>query len=301
VLDDTELAKPDATHTLLFAPAAGCDHDHSTERRVPSNSAANHVGKYLGSLKMRSIHTAIATVLFGATTIAVAYGAATSTPVGDVEAVQQDAYGTPPASARAAKHRGDGVVFQETLETLQKSGMLVKFTDGSKLTLGANSQVLVDSFVYAPGDSNSKALISLPAGALRYVTGAMPKGQTTIDTPTATMVLRGTNVKVLSGDTNTLLVVDEGSVSVHNKQTGEDTVVAEGDSLQISNTGFTKTDEEETGDSIVDDGLTSKTGKNGQGTPEQRRSGDHQPSRSNSNSNNSGGSSNSTGGGNTPG
>ena len=246
---------------------------------------------------MRSIHTAIASILFGATTIAVTYGAALSTPVGDVEAVQQDAYGTPPASARESKHRGDGIVYQETLETLQKSGMLVKFTDGSKLTLGANSKVLVDSFVYAPGDANSKALISIPEGALRYVTGAMPKGQTTIDTPTATMVLRGTNVKVLSDGGNTLLVVDEGSVSVHNKQTGEDTVVKEGDSLQISSTGFTATDEDQTGDTIVDNGLTPKGGKNGsQGTPEQRRGGERsQPSRSESHSNGSRGN-NSTGG-----
>jgi hypothetical protein len=246
---------------------------------------------------MRSIHTAIASILFGATTIAVTYGAALSTPVGDVEAVQQDAYGTPPASARESKHRGDGIVYQETLETLQKSGMLVKFTDGSKLTLGANSKVMVDSFVYAPGDANSKALISIPAGALRYVTGAMPKGQTTIDTPTATMVLRGTNVKVLSDGGNTLLVVDEGSVSVHNKQTGEDTVVKEGDSLQISSTGFTITDEDQTGDTIVDNGLAPKGGKNGsQGTPEQRRGSEHsQPSRSESHSNSSRGNS-STGG-----
>ena len=251
---------------------------------------------------MRSIHTAIATILFGATTVAATYGAALTTPVGDVEAVQETAYGTPPASVREAKHRGDGVVYQETLETLQKSGMLVKFNDGSKLTLGANSKVMVDSFVYAPGDANSKALISIPAGALRYVTGAMPKGQTTIDTPTATMVLRGTNVKVLADGSETLLVVDEGSVSVHNKQTGEDTVVEEGDSVQISSTGFTTTDEDDTGDPAVDDGITRKTGNN-QGTPEERRGGERsQSSRSNSNGNsNSNSSSGSVGGGSTPG
>lgn len=227
---------------------------------------------------MRSIHTAIATVLFGATTIAVAYGAASTAPVGDVEAVQETAFGTPPASARESKRRGDDVVFQEMLETLQKSGMLVKFNDGSKLTLGANSKVLVDNFVYAPGDANSKALISIPTGALRYVTGEMPKGQTTIETPTATMVLRGTIVKVLTSSTDTLLVVEEGSVKVHNKQTGEDAIVDEGGSLEISSTGFGATDEDDTGDPAVDDGIATRTG-NGtdKGTPEQRRGGDREP------------------------
>jgi len=241
---------------------------------------------------MRSLHTAIATILFGATTIAVTYGAALTTPVGDVEQVVQDAYGTPPDAARAAKHRGDDVVFQEALETKQKSAMQVKFKDGSKLTLGANSKVLVDAFVYEPGNDQSKALISLPVGALRYATGKMPKGQTTIDTPTATMVLRGTVVKVSSDDTETLLVVNEGSVSVHNKQTGQDTVVEEGHSVQISQGGINSTDEDDIGDPVVDDGFIKKSGSN---SSEQRRTNEphHEPTRSKPSGN--------SGGGNTPG
>ena len=265
-------------------------------------------GSAKGNKIMRPVHTAIATVLFGATTFAAAYSAALTTPVGDVEAVQETAFGTPPAASREAKHRGDGVVYQETLETLQKSGMLVKFNDGSKLTLGASSQVTVDAFVYAPGDAGSKALISIPAGALRYVTGAMPKGQTTIDTPTATMVLRGTNVKVLSDGSKTLLVVDEGSVSVHNKQTGEDTLVEEGHSVQISSTGFGATDASETGDPAVDDGLTPPAEKGADiGIPEQRRGGERsEPSRSdnsggNHGNSNSGGGRGANGGGTSPG
>jgi hypothetical protein len=161
---------------------------------------------------------------------------------------------------------------------------------------------MVDSFVYAPDDANSKALISIPSGALRYVTGAMPKGQTTIDTPTATMVLRGTNVKVLTDGSNTLLVVDEGSVSVHNKQTGQDTLVEEGDSVQISSTGFTTTDEDDTGDPAVDDGIATTTGKKANGTPEERRGSERsQPSKSNDSGGSSSGGTNSSSGGSTPG
>lgn len=256
-------------------------------------------------MNMRSLHTAIATILFGATTVAAAYSAALTTPVGDVEAVQEDAYGTPPEASREAKHRGDGVVYQEMLETLRKSGMLVKFNDGSKLTLGADSKVMVDAFVYEPGNADSKALISIPIGALRYVTGAMPKGQTTIDTPTATMVLRGTNVKVLTDGSNTLLVVDEGSVKVHNKQTGEDTIVEEGDSVQISSTGISPTDEDETGDTVVDDGFVKKAENNGgnTGTPEQRRGSERSEAARGNNGGSGGnnGSGGSNGGGNSGG
>jgi hypothetical protein len=217
------------------------------------------------------IHTAIATILFGATTVA-AYAATMTPPVGDVEVVQKSAYGTPPNAARATKERGDDVAYEELLETLPRSGMQVKFTDGSKLTLGANSKVLVDEFVYEPGNPGSKALISIPTGALRYVTGKMPKGQTTIDTPTATLVLRGTTVKVASDGSTTLLVVEEGSVTVHNKLTGENSTVDEGDSVEISTAGIAETDEDDTGDPVVDDGFTRKA--NNGTVPEQRRNGE---------------------------
>lgn len=241
-----------------------------------------------------SIHTAIATVLVGATSVA-AYATAPASNVGSVETVERSAYGTPPNASKESKHRGDAVAYQELLETMQKSGMLVRFSDGSKLTLGANSKVLVDAFVYEPGNAGSKALISLPAGALRYVTGAMPKGQTTIETPTATMVLRGTNVKVVYGvDNVTHLVVDEGSVKVHNTLTGEDTIVDEGQSVDISNAGTQSSEDDEAGDTVVDDGFKTPGGP---GTiPEQRRTGERNKQQEPTRRESPGG-----GGGSTPG
>jgi len=212
----------------------------------------------------------LATGLVAALTLAIA-GAAFADDVGDVQAVERDAFGTPPDASKAAKHSGDPVAFKELLETLQQSGMLVRFTDGSKLTLGAESKVLVDDFVFDPANPTSKALISLPAGKLRYVTGSMPKGQTTIDTPTATMVLRGTNVAVNSSGDNTLLYVEEGSVSVHSKQTGQDTLVKQGESVLIGPNGIVSTTEEKTGDPLVDDGFADNRGGTDPGEVEHRR------------------------------
>jgi len=214
---------------------------------------------------------------------AVLNGMAVAATIGDVEAVKQTAFGTPPNATKVSKHEGDNIAFNELLETLQKSGMLVKFDDGSKLTLGANSRVLVDDFVYDPGNSGSKALVSIPTGTLRYVTGAMPKGHTTIDTPTATMVLRGTNVTVgVGADGTTTLYVQEGKVSVHNKITGADTEVDAGNGVDISSNGINASDHEQTGDPVVDSGFAdntdSDTGGNTIGTPEQRR-GEDTPSR----------------------
>jgi hypothetical protein len=236
----------------------------------------------------------IATGIAAGLTLALA-GAAFAREVGDVQAVERSAFGTPPDASKEAKHAGDAVDFREMLETLAQSGMLVRFSDGSKLTLGAQSQVLVDDFVFDPGNPTSKALISLPAGKLRYVTGAMPKGQTTIDTPSATMVLRGTNVAVDSRGDGTLLYVEEGSVSVHSKQTGQDTLVKQGQSVLIGANGIVSTSIERTGDPLVDDGFASNTPTptNGQNEPRRGDGGQHESA---SSGGSSGKSSGSTGG-----
>ena len=159
--------------------------------------------------------------------------------VGDVQAVTRSAYGTPPNAGKEAKRLGDPIADHEWLETLSSSGLKVRLADGSQLTLGADSKVLVDDFVYDPAGSDSdaaaKAAISLPLGFLRYVTGNMPKGHTVIDTPTATMTLRGTNVTVAvnqNGDTH--LVVDEGRVTVVSKLTGQTMEVGPGSSTDIN-------------------------------------------------------------------
>jgi uncharacterized membrane protein YgcG len=180
----------------------------------------------------------------------------TEAGVGNVQIVRLNAYGTPPNAPRVPKRKGDIVIYRETLETLKLSGLLVRFDDGSKLTLGASSKVLVDDFVYAPGDSASKALISVPIGAMRYLTGSMPKGNTVIDTPTATLTLRGTDVGIyvdISG--NTRLVVHEGKVDVLPKTGGPGQSVEEGNSVVISQDGIDSTRNSATGDHVVDSGF----------------------------------------------
>jgi hypothetical protein len=206
------------------------------------------------------MHARIVTSLVAAAALAVCCSAfaATDSSVGNVQTVVLSAYGTPPNAPRVPMRNGDPVIYQETLETLKLSAMLVRFEDGSKLTLGASSKVVVDDFVYSPGNSDSNALISIPRGALRYVTGSMPKGKTVIDTPTATLTLRGTDVGVgvgIGGDTH--LVVNEGSVDVQSKTGGQGQTVEEGSSVIISESGIESTGDDDIGDNVIDHGFTS--------------------------------------------
>jgi len=156
------------------------------------------------------------------------------TNVGAMQRVHQTVYGTPPNSEPLAKRQGDAVVFQENIETWDNSGALLRFIDGSHLTMGAKSKVLIDEFVFDPTSVTGNALIEISAGTLRWITGSIPKGQTVIKTPTATLTLRGTDVTVhVHPDGTTDTTVHEGIVDNHNNFTGTITVMSPGDQ-QIS-------------------------------------------------------------------
>lgn len=226
---------------------------------------------------------------------AVSIAKASDQDVGAIEKVTNNVYGTPPEASRAPQHRGDPVAFQELLETLNESGALVRFIDGSALTVGAKSKVLVDQFVFDPGSGSGNALISITSGALRFATGAMPKGKTVIDTPTATLTLRGTIVRVgvkANGDTE--LVVDAGSVDSHNKLLNTDQSVPAGGSIAITANGFAGGDGT-VGDAFVDNGFDN--GGNGSDDVEQRRTTANNHNPNNGGSNKTGGTSRNANGG----
>jgi ferric-dicitrate binding protein FerR (iron transport regulator) len=118
--------------------------------------------------------------------------------------------------------------------------MKVKFTDGSKLSLGADSKAFIVAYVYKPEQKVMNAVVSLPEGSMRYVTGAMPKDHTTIYTPTATMQLNGADVTVgVNERGNTHLMVEEGTVTVRDRASGQQLVYNAGESVDITPAGIT--------------------------------------------------------------
>jgi ferric-dicitrate binding protein FerR (iron transport regulator) len=166
--------------------------------------------------------------------------AALASDAGVVETVAETAYGTVPSQTKVEKHAGDVVQHRELLETSQSGGMKVKFTDGSKLDLGAGSKAFVVAYVYKPEQKIANAIVSLPEGKMHYVTGAMPKDHTTIYTPTATMVLNGADVTVgVNERGNTHLMVEDGQVTVRSRTNGQELVYNAGDSVDITPAGVT--------------------------------------------------------------
>ena len=184
--------------------------------------------------------------------------------VGSMADVRQNVYGVAPEGGEAVKRRGDAVVFQESLKTLEDSGALIKFVDDSRLALGEKSDVLIDEFVFDPQKVQGNAVIRISVGTLRWVTGAMPKGGTVIKTPTATLTLRGTDVIVhVHPDGTTDTMVNEGEVEAHNDLTGDQTDLRPGDGATLGNGG--------NADYQDDDPFGGPASDGNDNTPEHRR------------------------------
>jgi hypothetical protein len=183
--------------------------------------------------------------------------------------VQRTVYGVPPQGGQSVKREGDPVQFHEELETADSSAALIRFIDDSTLALGAQSKVLIDDFVFDPAKAEGNALIKISVGTLRFVTGEMPKGKTVIKTPTATLVLRGTDVTVhVHPDGTTDATVKEGSVAGHNDVANEEMDIEDGQGATYGNGGNS-----DFGGTTPPTGTDGSGGGSGGLIPEHRRGG----------------------------
>lgn len=87
----------------------------------------------------------------------------------------------------------DDIFKGDTLQTGKSSTLIVTFTDDTTLNLSASSRVVVDNFVYEEGGKANAALINVARGTMAFVAAAVAKtGDMKIETPTATLGIRGT-------------------------------------------------------------------------------------------------------------
>ncbi len=124
-------------------------------------------------------------------------------------------------------------IFQkEEVSTGSNARAVLRFTDGSVLTIGAEAEVVLDEFVY----SNTGGVITLLKGALRFTSGKLGRPGLLIKMPYATIGIRGTDFWAgeLKGGNGVLLL--HGEVDVYNeagkvtlRQQYEGTLVAAAD------------------------------------------------------------------------
>ncbi|WP_456766427.1 VCBS domain-containing protein [Bradyrhizobium sp. USDA 3650] len=92
-------------------------------------------------------------------------------------------------------NNGDNVEKGDVVSTGGDSTLGITFIDGTVFGLSSNARMVLNEMVYDPNGSNNSSLLSLVAGTITFVAGETAKhGDMKVDTPVATMGIRGTAV-----------------------------------------------------------------------------------------------------------
>lgn len=95
---------------------------------------------------------------------------------------------------------GDQVQKGDVVQAGADSSLTLNFIDGTVFGLSANARMVLNEMVYDPQGSANSSLLSLIQGTITFVAGeAAHNGNMRVDTPVATMGIRGTAVLVEIG------------------------------------------------------------------------------------------------------
>jgi hypothetical protein len=143
-------------------------------------------------MSSRVIPTVVAAALVLAPTAATAQAPA----VGVNAAVRNDVQIRPAGTNRLKRAVvRDKVLLNDEVRTGASSLLQILLLDRSTFTVGANSRVAVDRFVYDPARNTRSTGISVTRGAFRFMSGralGKPAGPASVRTPVASIGIRGT-------------------------------------------------------------------------------------------------------------
>jgi VCBS repeat-containing protein len=116
---------------------------------------------------------------------------------------------------------GDLVFQGDVAQTRTSSTLAIAFSDGSAFTLNENARMALNEFVYDPNSTTNSAVINLVQGTVSFIAAQVAKtGNMRVETPTATLGIRGTfiTVSVSSTDGNTVASLGLETNSVTGEQ-----------------------------------------------------------------------------------
>lgn len=114
--------------------------------------------------------------------------------IGYIKTVQADASVVMAGQAVPAK---PGMALQpgQTLKTGSTGAMGVVFKDNTSLSIGADTELVVDAYLFAPAKGELTLGLKMARGSLYYISGAIAKlkpESVSIKTPTGMIGVRGT-------------------------------------------------------------------------------------------------------------
>lgn len=164
---------------------------------------------------------------------------------------------------------GGGLFPGDTVETAPGTRAVVVFRDNSRVTLGPQTQLRVDDFVFDDRNpSDGRFLVSLLRGTARALTGLIGKANqrnVAFKTPTATIGIRGTGLDMACGDAECSYFVWQGQIEVTptqgaGGQPGSAIVLSEGEGVRLGPQGQAPQGESPIPSLVRPDGVTIDLG-----------------------------------------
>jgi hypothetical protein len=122
--------------------------------------------------------------------------AAQAQPVGEVEFARGAGFAQAPGQSPRILGKGLPLVEGDRLTTSDGAAAIVKMTDGTRMTVRPNSELVIQQFQYKEAASTNSMVLNLFRGGLRAITGLISKNSPNaarMRTTTATIGIRGTD------------------------------------------------------------------------------------------------------------
>jgi len=198
---------------------------HPTHAPRELSAAASHVSRPLRPL--RPDHPLGTLLLVVAVVAQVAVLAVLASPVraqgqgdqvGRMADLGGDVEGTPPGGSRAAMAQGDGILLGHLVETARDAWALMRLGAHGDLRLGQETRITVDQSTVDQATGASRSTFSVLLGKIELALGSLFRGEVRVETPTASLGIKGTVLRVLVDPSGrTLVAVLEGTVEVTSK------------------------------------------------------------------------------------
>jgi hypothetical protein len=138
-------------------------------------------------------------------------GFVSAEPIGDITEFKGDASLTRQGGEELSVSQGSipTIELNDTAET-QNGRMLIEFLDKAELSLTENTKVYIDKVYYDPDPSKSKMAMRMAMGTARFASGRLGmvnKNNIDIQTPTASITVRGTDFTTTIDELGRSLIV----------------------------------------------------------------------------------------------
>ncbi len=158
--------------------------------------------------------------------------------VGRVAIAVNDVRGTPPGAVELRLAAGDGFGLGYLIATGKRSEALLTFDPDGSLRLYAETRATIDRATVDASRRSQKG-ISVLVGRLWVALSRLFQGELVVETPSATIGIKGTLVLIEVLPTGeTRVVVIEGVVSVRGKTLGEPLLVGPGQETTVASDGL---------------------------------------------------------------